>query len=113
MNKELQQKVKDELKIILVSIATSFLYMILSLAEFTFTYPFHDHTHHPFMYTEIIAFAFLTCYLPITLLLFWIVPKLRAKIKIRKFIFYFIMFGWIFAFVYWHISKIIYDLKVQ
>ena len=113
MNEKLKQNIKGELKIILISLAILFLYLVLALAEFTFTYPFHDHTHHPFMYTEIIAFCFLTCYLPITLLLFWIFPKLREKTKIRKFIFYFTLFGWVFAFVYWYISGIIYNLKVQ
>ena len=113
MNKELQQKVKDELKIILVSISISFLYMILSLMEFIFTYPFNDHTYHPILWTEGIAIYVLIFCMPVILLLFYTIPSLIKKKRLKRFFIYFTLSSWTLVFVYQYLSGIIYNLKVQ
>ena len=76
MNEKLQKQIeetKDEWKIILASMVIPFLYMLLSLVEYTLTYPFNDPTHHPILWTEWIAGYFLFMFIPPILIAFSIV----------------------------------------
>jgi len=90
-----------------------FLYMILSLVEYTLIYPFDDPTYHPILITEGITIITLIFILPFILVLFYIIPPLVKRTKLKKFFQYFTLSSWVFVFVFWFLSGIIYNLKVQ
>ena len=111
--KKILQKIKDEWKIILLSITIPFLYMLLSLIEYTLTYPFNDPTYHPILITEGIAIMYLIFILPFTILLFYIIPPLVKQAKLKKFFQYLTLSGWVFVFVFWYLAGIIHSIKVH
>ncbi len=116
MNEKLQKLIKetkDDTKIILASMVIPFLYMLLSLIEYTLTYPFNDPTHHPILITEYFAIPVLIFFLPAILLSFYIIPPLVKRVKLKKFFQYFTLSSWTFVFVFWFISGIIYSIKVH
>lgn len=112
MKQKIKQEIKDKWKIILLSIIIPFLYMVLSLAEYTLTYPFNDPTHHPILITEYFAIIVLIFFLPHILLLFYIIPPLVKRTKLKKFFQYFILSSWVFVFIFWFLSGIIHNIKV-
>ena len=111
MNEKL--KIKDELIIMFASIVVSLLYMLLSLVEYTFTYPFDDPTYHPILITEGFAFMILFLGFPAILLSFYIIPSLIKRVKLKRFFQYLYIFSWIFVFIFWHIAGIIHNIKTQ
>lgn len=116
MDKNLQKPIeeaKEEWKIILTSMIIPFLYMLLSLVEYTLTYPFNDPTHHPILITEYFAIIVLIFFLPVILLSFYIIPPLVKQVKLKKIFQYFTLSSWVFVFVFWFLSGIIYNFKVQ
>lgn len=111
--KKILQKIRDEWKIMLVSMVIPFLYMILSLVEYTLTYPFDDPTHHPILWTEWIAGYFLFMFIPPILMAFSTAPKIKEKVTYKKFFEYLTISSWAFVFICWFIEGIIYDIKVH
>ena len=115
MSEKLQKRVegsKDDTKIILWSMVIPFVYLILSLFEYTFTYPFNDPRHHPILITEWLAIPVLMLF-PVILLLFQIIPLLKKRTKIKKFFEYFTLSSWAFVAVFWVMSGIIHSVKVH
>ncbi len=113
MMKKIQQIIQNDWKILLASVIIPFLYMIISLIEYTLTYPFNDPTHHPILYTDWIAAYFLFMFIPPTLIAFVTVPKLKAKVTYKKFFEYLTLSSWIFVFVCLFLEGIIHSFKVQ
>jgi len=113
MKKFFQEKFKDDTKIIMASMIIPFLYMLLSLVEYTLTWPFNDPLHHPILITEYFAILILIFVLPFILLLFYIIPPLIKLVNVKKFFQYLTLSSWVLVFVFHFLAGIIYGIKTH